>query len=81
MKEYLSSLEPEEYNKVYIQTVMGHMVGQYTLEGDTLLYANPEKYPPTKGHDLKPNEPEIIRRQGVQAALHPFSTYGKHRNI
>lgn len=75
MKEYLSSLEPEEYNKVYVQAVMGHMVGQFTLDGDILLTSNPEKYPP------KPIEEPVVKPkrhplQGEFLLPQPFTATG-----
>lgn len=65
MKEYLSSIEPEVYDEIcYPQIVMGHMVGQKTLDGDLLLYASPEKYPPIEADPIPEPKPQRHALQG-----------------
>ena len=51
MKEYLNSIDKEDYHKIVYRTVLdGDMVGQLMLDGNMLLKPNPER------HVIKPIE-------------------------
>lgn len=45
MKEYLNSIDQEDYHKIVYRTVLeGDMVGQLMTDGNMLLLPNPERY-------------------------------------
>ncbi len=80
VKEYLSNIEPEIFDQeVYPQIMMGHLVGQHTLEGDALVYENPEKY--STPVELQEPLPEIhyapTRNLPLQFYLHPVRPRGR----
>ncbi len=55
MKEYLKSLDCEDYHKVvYPSIISGEMVGQHTTDGDILLVPNEERYLITKPCEERP---------------------------
>jgi len=74
--EFISNIDPIYYDRiVYPKIVMGYLTAQHTLDGDALIYPNPEKYPlePVETiPNLPPQYPEITLSEGVQVYLHPF---------
>lgn len=68
MKEYLKDIDPVVYDQVvYTQLVLGWMVGQFSLDGDVLIYPSPEKNAPAeeicepvKPHTKHPLQGEFI---------------------
>ncbi len=77
MKEFISNIEPEIYDQeVYPQIMMGHMVGQHTLDGDALVYPSPEKYttPPEPLPDI---HYAPTRNLPLQFYLHPVNPRGR----
>jgi hypothetical protein len=79
VREYLSNIEPEAYDEIYHHWVIVPkfpiLVGQHTLNGDVLLYDNPESklYTPRETV-LEENVIQVIH--GAQAEFmftKPFS--------